>query len=62
MDYSGLILAVFIGILVAWGWQAGRKKLSLPIVGKHWWAVVIIVVVLLFLFYGSTHTPHTPVK
>jgi chromate transport protein ChrA len=62
MDYSGLILAVLIGILVAWIWQRGRKKLSLPIKGKHWWAVVVIVVILLCLFYGGTHTPHTPVK
>ena len=43
MDYSGLIVAVLIGILVAWGWQAGRKKLNLTIKGKHWWAIVVIV-------------------
>jgi hypothetical protein len=62
MDYSGLILAVLIGIGVAVIWQRGRKKMNLPIKGKHWWAVVVIVVIVLCLFYGGTHTPHTPVK
>jgi uncharacterized membrane protein len=62
MDYSGLILAVFIGLLVAWVVTRSRKKMNLTIKGKHWWAVVIIVVVLLMLFYGATHTPHTPAK
>jgi predicted CDP-diglyceride synthetase/phosphatidate cytidylyltransferase len=62
MNYSGLILAVLIGLIVAVAWQRGRKKMNLPIRGKHWWAVVIIVVVLLFLFYGGTHTPHTPTR
>jgi hypothetical protein len=59
---TGLILAGLIGVIVAWIWQRGRKKLSLPVIGKHWWVVALIVVVLLMLFYGSTHTPHTPVK
>jgi drug/metabolite transporter (DMT)-like permease len=61
MDYSGLILAAFIGLGVAWLWQRGRKKMNFPVKGKHWWAVVVIVVVLLCLFYGSSHTPHTTV-
>jgi predicted CDP-diglyceride synthetase/phosphatidate cytidylyltransferase len=62
MNYGGLILTVLIGVLVAWGWQAGRKGLSLPVKGKHWWVVVVIVVVVLFLIYGASSTPHTPVK
>jgi hypothetical protein len=62
MDYSGLILAGLIGLIVAVLWQRGRKKMNLPIRGKHWLAVVIIVVILLLIFYGGTHTPHTPVK
>ena len=58
MDYSGLILAVLIGILIAWGWQAARKKLDLPVKGKHWWGVVVVVAILLFLIYGaSLHSP-----
>ena len=62
MNYSGLILAVLIGLIVAVAWQRGRKKMNLPIRGKHWLAVVIIVVVLLLIFYGGTHTPHTPAR
>jgi predicted CDP-diglyceride synthetase/phosphatidate cytidylyltransferase len=62
MDYSGLILLVFIGIFVALFFQRGRKKLNLPIKGKHWWAVVIIFAVVMLLIFGGSHTPHTPVK
>jgi predicted CDP-diglyceride synthetase/phosphatidate cytidylyltransferase len=54
MDYSGLILAVLIGIFVAWAWQRGRKKLSFPVKGKHWWVVAIIVAVVLCLIYGAS--------
>ena len=56
--YSGLILAVFIGFGVAWLWTRGRRRLSLPVNGKHWGAVIVVVVVLLVLFYGASHTPH----
>ena len=62
MNYSGLILAVLIGLIVAFVWQRSRKKMDLPIKGKHWWAIVIIIVVLLLIFYGGTHTPHTPTR
>ncbi len=59
---SGLILAVLIGIIVAVLWRRFGKKLHLPGGNKNLWAIVIIVVVLLMIFYGGTHTPHTPVK
>jgi len=51
---------VLIGVFVAWAWQRGRKKMSLPIKGKHWWGVVVVVAILLLLIYGaSMHgTPH----
>jgi hypothetical protein len=62
MDYSGLILAALIGLGVAWLWQRSRKKMNFQVKGKHWIAVVIIVIILLCLFYGGTHTAHTPVK
>jgi hypothetical protein len=59
MNYSGLILAALIAILVAVFWQRGRKKLSLPIKGKHWIGVVIVVFILLCLLYGASHSGHT---
>jgi hypothetical protein len=62
VDYSGLILAVVIGLGVAWLWQRGRKKMNFPVKGKHWWAVVVIVVIVLFLIYGGSHTPHPPTR
>ncbi len=55
---SGIVLMVLIGLGVAWLWTRGRKRLSLPVNGKHWGAVIIVVVVLLALFYGASHTPH----
>ncbi len=58
---SGIILLVLIGLGVAWLWTRGRKRLSLPVNGKHWGAVIIVVVVLLALFYGASHTQHTTV-
>ena len=56
--YSGLILAVFIGIGVAWLWTRGRRRLGLPVNGKHWGAVIVIFVVLVVLAYGASHAAH----
>jgi hypothetical protein len=55
---SGIVLLVLIGIGVAWLWNGGRKRLKLPVTGKHWGAVIVIVVVLLALIYGASHTAH----
>ena len=56
--YSGLILLVFIGVGVAWLWTRGRRRLGLPVNGKHWGAVIVIFAVLMILVYGASHTPH----
>ena len=58
---SGVILLVLIGLGAAWLFTRGRKRLSLPVTGKHWVAVIIVVVVLLALAYGATHTSHSSV-
>jgi drug/metabolite transporter (DMT)-like permease len=58
---SGIILLVLIGLGAAWLFTRGRKRLSLPVTGKHWVAVIIVVVVLLALAYGATHTAHSSV-
>jgi uncharacterized Tic20 family protein len=62
MDYSGLILAVLIGILIAWVWQRGRKKVNFNVKGKHWFSVAIIVAIVLFLIYGASMHGAAPHK
>lgn len=59
---SGIVLMVLIGLGAAWLWTRGRRRLSLPVNGKHWGAVIVIVVVLLALAYGATNSqhPHVP--
>ena len=56
--YSGLILAVFIGLGVAWLWTHGRRHFGLPVNGKHWVQVVIVFVVIVVIAYGASHTRH----
>jgi len=58
---SGIVLLVLIGLGAAWLWTGGRKKLKLPVTGKHWGAIIIIVVILLVLFYGAQNSPHSHV-
>ena len=58
---SGIVLLVLIGVVAAWLFTGGRKKLRLPTTGKHWIWVIIIVVVVLALAYGAKTTPHTTV-
>ena len=58
---SGIVLLVLIGVVAAWLFTGGRKKLRLPTNGKHWLWVIIVVVVVLALIYGAQSTPHTTV-
>ena len=58
---SGIVLLVLIGVLAAWLFTGGRKKLRLPTSGKHWIWVIIIVFVALALLYGASTSPHTTV-
>ena len=58
---SGIVLLVLIGVLAAWLFTRGRKKLRLPTTGKHWIWVIIIVFVALALLYGASTSPHTTV-
>lgn len=54
---TGLILLVFIGIIVAYFWNRGRKGLGLPVIGKHWVTVVVVfgVIVLIMWAAGQKH-------
>jgi hypothetical protein len=56
--YSGLILAAFIGLGVAWLFTRIRRRMGMPVNGKHWVAAVIVFVVLVVLAFGASHTPH----
>ena len=58
---SGIVLLVLIGVVAAWLFTGGRKKLRLPTTGKHWIWVIIIVFVALALLYGAHTTPHSTV-
>jgi hypothetical protein len=58
---SGIVLLVLIGVVVAWLFTGGRKKLRLPTTGKHWIWVIVIVFILLALLYGAHSSPHTTV-
>jgi hypothetical protein len=58
---SGIVLLVLIGVVAAWLFTSGRKKLRLPTTGKHWIWVIIIVFVALALLYGAKTSPHTTV-
>ena len=58
---SGIVLLVLIGVVAAWLFTGGRKKLRLPTTGKHWIWVIIIVFVVLALLYGAQTTPHSNV-
>jgi hypothetical protein len=58
---SGIVLLVLIGVVAAWLFTGGRKKLRLPTTGKHWIWVIIIVFVVLALLYGAHSSPHSTV-
>jgi hypothetical protein len=56
--YDGLILAVLIGVGVAWLFTRGRRRMGLPVNGKHWGAAIVVLVVVIVLAFGASHTPH----
>ena len=55
---SGIILLVLIGVGVAWLFTRGRKRLNMPVTGKHWIGAIVIVVLVLALLYGSRNGAH----
>ena len=52
---DGLILLVFIGAIVAFGWTRLRGKMKLSVSGKNWIAPIVIVVVVALMLWAS-HT------
>ena len=59
---SGIVLLVLIGVIAAWLFTGGRKKLRLPTTGKHWLWVIIAVAIVLALVYGASTSPHHTVS
>jgi fumarate reductase subunit D len=54
---TGLILLVFLGVIVAFGWTRMRGKMKLSVSGKHW-AGAITVFVLVVLMLWASHQGH----
>jgi hypothetical protein len=54
---TGLILLVFIGAIVAFGWTRLRGKMKLGVSGKHWLGPIVIVVLVVLLMW-SVNTGH----
>jgi hypothetical protein len=55
--YDGIILAALIGVGVAWLFTRIRRRMGMPVTGKHWGAAIVVFVVLIVLAYGASHTP-----
>jgi succinate dehydrogenase hydrophobic anchor subunit len=56
---TGLVLAVLIGVLVAFAYTRLRGKMKLSISGKNWIGpIVVVVVVLLLLWASGGHHSH----
>ena len=54
---DGLILLVFIGALVAFGWTRLRGKMKLSVSGKNWLGPIVIVVIVVLIMWAA-HTGH----
>jgi hypothetical protein len=52
---TGLILLVFLGVIVAFGWTRLRGKMKLGVSGKHWTGPIVIFVILFLLLWASHH-------
>jgi hypothetical protein len=57
-DWSGLILVVFIGGLIAWVYNKARKKGGFKANGKSMLTATIVIAIILILLFGASHTPH----
>ncbi len=54
---TGLILLVFLGVIVAFGWTRMRGKMKLSVSGKQW-AGAITIFVLVVLMLWASHQGH----
>ena len=54
---TGLILAVFIGVVVAYGWTRLRGKMKMGVSAKDWLGPIVAVVILALMLWAS-HSGH----
>lgn len=57
-NWSGLILAVFIGLGIAWVWNKGRSKWGKAANGKTLIGTAVAVGVILLLAYTASRGHH----
>ena len=50
---TGLILLVFLGVIVAFGWTRLRGKMKLGVSGKHWTTTIVVVVILGLMIWAA---------
>ena len=51
---DGLILLVFIGAIVAFGWTRLRGKMKLPISGKSWLGPIFVVALVALMLFSKS--------
>jgi hypothetical protein len=52
---TGLILLVFLGVIVAFGWTRLRGKMKLSVSGKTWTGAIVVFVLVVLMMYASHH-------
>jgi fumarate reductase subunit D len=55
---TGLILAVFIGVLVAFGWTRLRSKMKMGVSAKDWVGPILVVTVVALMLWASHSSGH----
>jgi len=55
---TGLILLVFLGIIVAFGYTRMRGKMKLGVSGKHWTTTIAVVVILGLMIWAAHNGSH----
>lgn len=57
-NFSGLILALLIGLGIAWVFKKGKAKFGGSANNKTLLGTAVVVALVLFLIFGASHTPH----
>jgi fumarate reductase subunit D len=52
---GGLILLVFLGVLVAFGFTRARRRMGLGVTAKHWGGAILVVVIVALILWANAH-------